>query len=126
MAMPRVILDTYMADQRLPISLAFMVIACAQLDLRRLGLRHPFVGYGAVAVLFLLLTVRVLEVQTVWAALSPGAASFRESVALIDRGAKVLVAYPGPHGGDNRRHLRPVHPPRLAIIEPSALGTTVF
>src|SRR5260370_37991702 len=60
MAMPRVIFDTYMADQRLPISLAFMVIACAQLDLRRLGLRHPFVGYGAVAVLFLVLSPRAL------------------------------------------------------------------
>ncbi len=126
MAMPRVIFDTYMADQRLPISLAFMVIACAQLDLRRLGLRHPFVGYSAVAVLFLLLTVRVLEVQTVWAALSPGAASFRESVALIDRGAKVLVAYADPDGGDNVRNLGLVHAACLAIIERSALVTTVF
>jgi hypothetical protein len=126
MAMPRVIFDTYMADQRLPISLAFMVIACAQLDLRRIGLRRPFVGCGAVAVLFLLLAVRVLEVLTVWAALSPGAASFRESVALIDRGAKVLVAYADPDGGDNVRNLGLVHAACLAIIERSALVTTVF
>jgi hypothetical protein len=126
MAMPRVIFDTYMADQRLPISLAFMVIACAQLDLRRLGLRHPFVRQGVVAVLFLLLAVRVLEVQTVWASLSPGAASFRESVALIDRGAKVMVAYADPDGGDNVRNLGLVHAACLAIIERSALVTTVF
>jgi len=126
MAMPRVIFDTYMADQRLPISLAFMVIACAQLDLRRLGLRHAFVRQGAVAVLFLLLAVRVLEVQTVWASLSPGAASFRESVALIDRGAKVMVAYADPDGGDNVRNLGLVHAACLAIIERSALVTTVF
>jgi hypothetical protein len=125
-AMPRVIFDTYMADQRLPISLAFMVIACAQLDLRRLGLRHAFVRQGAVAVLFLLLAVRVLEVQTVWASLSPGAASFRESVALIDRGAKVMVAYADPDGGDNVRNLGLVHAACLAIIERSALVTTVF
>jgi hypothetical protein len=125
-AMPRVIFDTYMADQRLPISLAFMVIACAQLDLRRLGLRHPFVRQGVVAVLFLLLAVRVLEVQTVWASLSPGAASFRESVALIDRGAKVMVAYADPDGGDNVRNLGLVHAACLAIIERSALVTTVF
>ena len=32
--MPRVMFDTYMADQRLPIALAFMIIACAHLDLR--------------------------------------------------------------------------------------------
>jgi hypothetical protein len=126
MAMPRVIFDTYMADQRLPISLAFMVIACAQLDLRRLGLRHPFVRQGVVAVLFLLLAIRVLEVQTVWASLSPGAASFRESVALIDRGAKVMVAYADPDGGDNVRNLGLVHAACLAIIERSALVTTVF
>ena len=126
MAMPRVIFDTYMADQRLPIPLAFMVIACAQLDLRRLGLRHAFVRQGVVAVLFLLLAVRVLEVQTVWTALSPGANSFRESVALIDRGAKVMVAYADPDGGDNVRNLGLVHAACLAIIERSALVTTVF
>ena len=34
LAMPRVLFDTFMADQRLPISLAFMVIACAHLNLR--------------------------------------------------------------------------------------------
>ncbi len=33
MAMPRVVFETYMADQRLPISLAFMIIACAQINL---------------------------------------------------------------------------------------------
>jgi hypothetical protein len=126
MAMPRIIFDTYMADQRLPISLAFMVIACAQLDLRNIGLRHALVRQGVVAVLFLLLAVRVFEVQTVWAALSPGAASFRQSVALIDRGAKVLVAYADPDGGDNLLNLGLVHAACLAVIERSALVTTVF
>jgi hypothetical protein len=130
-ALPRVAFDTYMADQRLPISLAFMVIACAQLDLRRLdlgrlGLRHVLVRQGAVAVLFLPLAVRVLEVQTVWAALSPGASSFRESVDLIDRGAKVMVAYADPDGGDDVRNLGLVHAACLAVIERSALVTTVF
>jgi hypothetical protein len=126
LAMPRIIFDTYMADQRLPISVAFMMIACAQLDLRRLGLRQAFVRHGVLAVLFLLLAARVLEVQTVWAALSPGAASFRDSVALIDRGAKVMVAYADPDGGDNVRNLGLVHAACLAVIERSALVTTVF
>jgi hypothetical protein len=126
LAMPRVIFDTYMADQRLPISVAFMVVACAQLDLRRLGQRHALVRRCAVAVLFLLLAVRVLEVQTVWAALSPGADSFRESVEMIDRGAKVMVAYADPDGGDNVRNLGLVHAACLAVIERSALVTTVF
>jgi len=125
-AMPRVIFDTYMADQRLPISLAFMVIACAQIDLRRLGLRYAFARHGVVAVLALLLAGRVLEVQTVWTALSPGAASFRESVELIDRGAKVMVAYADADGGDDVRNLGLVHAACLAVIERSALVTTVF
>jgi len=125
-ALPRVAFGTYMADQRLPIPLAFMVIACAQIDLGRLGLRLPFVRQGAVAVLLLLLAVRVLEVQTVWTALSRDTASFRESIELIDRGAKVMVAYADPDGGDNVRNLGLVHAACLAVIERSALVTTVF
>jgi hypothetical protein len=126
LALPRVIFDTYMADQRLPIALAFMVIACAQLDFGRLGGRHVLPRYGAVALLFLLLAVRVAEVQTSWAALSPGIASFRESIELIDRGAKVMVAYADPDGGDDVRDLGLVHAACLAVIERSALVTTVF
>ena len=125
-AMPRIIFDTYMADQRLPISLAFIVVACAQLDLRQLGLRYAFVRPGLVAVLALLLAGRVLEVQTMWTALSPGTASFRESVELIDRGAKVMVAYADPDGGDDVRNLGLVHAACIAVIERSALVTTVF
>jgi hypothetical protein len=125
-AMPRVIFDTYMADQRLPISLAFLTIACTQLDVGRIGSRPALARYGAVAILFVLLGVRVSEVETVWAALSPGMAQFRESVELIDRGAKVMVAYADPDGGDDVRDLGLVHAACLAVIERSALVTTVF
>src|SRR5262249_34927487 len=45
-AMPRVIFETYMADQRLPISLAFTIIACAHLNLR-----HDYVRRGFATVL---------------------------------------------------------------------------
>src|SRR5262249_16358700 len=48
MAMPRVIFETYMADQRLPISLAFMIIACAHLNL---GSSHVRRGFATVLVL---------------------------------------------------------------------------
>jgi hypothetical protein len=126
LAMPRIIFDTYMADQRLPISLAFMVIACVQLDFDRLGLHRAFARYGAVAVLFLLLALRVSEVQSEWAALSPGIAQFRESIELINRGAKVMVAYADPDGGDDVHDLGLVHAACLAVIERSALVTTVF
>jgi hypothetical protein len=125
LALPRIVFDTYMADQRLPVALAFMAIACAQLDFDRLGLRSVFARYGVVAALFLLLAVRVSEVQTIWTALSPGIAQFRESIELIDRGSKVMVAYADP-GGDDVRDLGLVHAACLAVIERSALVTTVF
>src|SRR5262247_3702974 len=121
LALPRVLFDTYMADQRLPIALAFMVIACAHLDLR-----DEFVRRGFATVLVLLLAVRAFEVQGVWRELSRGTASFRESVRQIERGSKVLVAYADPDNGDNARELWLTHAACLAIIERSALVTTAF
>jgi hypothetical protein len=126
LAMPRIIFDTYMADQRLPIALAFMVIACADLDFNRPGLRSAAVRYGLVAALFLLLAVRVAEIETQWTELAPDMTQFQDSVELIDRGAKVMVAYADPDGGDDVRDLGLVHAACLAVIERSALVTTIF
>jgi hypothetical protein len=119
--MPRVMFDTYMADQRLPIALAFMIIACAHLDLR-----VDFVRRGFATVLVLMLAVRAFEVQSVWHEVSRGTASFRDSVRHIDRGSKILVAYADPDNGDNARELWLMHAACLAIIERSALVTTAF
>jgi hypothetical protein len=121
LALPRVLFDTYMADQRLPIALAFMIIACAHLDLR-----DEFVRRGFATVLVLLLAVRAFEVQGVWRELSRGTASFRDSVRQIERGSKILVAYADPDNGDNVRELWLMHAACLAIIEGSALVTTAF
>jgi hypothetical protein len=119
--MPRIIFDTYMADQRLPISLAFMVIACAHLNLR-----HEYVRTGFATVLVLLLAIRVFEVQTAWTDLSRTTTSFRDSVRHVDRGSKVLVAYADADAGDDVKDLGLVHAACLAIIERSALVTTAF
>ncbi|HWF96789.1 MAG TPA: hypothetical protein VG291_17685, partial [Xanthobacteraceae bacterium] len=121
MALPRVIFETYMADQRLPISLAFMLIACTDLDLR-----DKIVRRGFAAVLVIMLVIRVGEVESMWSSLSGGIDSFRQSVQLIDRGAKVLVAYADPDGGDDVHDLGLVHADCFAIIERSALVTTAF
>jgi len=121
MAMPRVIFETYMADQRLPISLAFMIIACAHLNLGSSQVRRGFA-----TVLVLLLAIRVFEVQNMWSEASKTSVSFRDSVRLIDRGSKVLVAYADPDAGDDTKDLVLVHAACLAIIERSALVTTAF
>src|SRR5262249_1898634 len=112
MLLPRVLFETYMADTRLPISLAFMLIACLRLDFQDQVVRRGFA-----VVLVAILALRVAEVENMWATLSSQTASFRESVQLIDRGAKVLVAYADPDGGDVSSDLGLVHADCLAIIE---------
>ena len=70
--------------------------------------------------------MRVAEVEGMWRELSSGTESFRQSVQLVDHGAKVLVAYADPDGGDDVRDLGLVHADCIAIIERSALVTTAF
>ena len=121
LAMPRVIFATYMADQRLPVAIAFMVVATIQVELR-----HRLVRRGFGVVLLLLLAVRVGEVQLVWDQLSQWTVAFRESVEKIRPGSQVLVAYADPQGGADARDLGLVHAACLAMIEKSALVTTAF
>ncbi len=121
MALPRIMFDTYMVDQRLPISLVFVLVACVDVDFR-----HRVVRRGFAVGLVLLLAMRVAEVERTWAELSSSSESFLQSVQLLDRGAKVLVAYADPAGGDDVRDYGLVHADCLAIIERSALVTTEF
>lgn len=121
LAMPRVAFETYMADQRLPIAFVFMLIACADLDLR-----HRLVRHGFLALLVTTLLVRVIEVDVSWAGLSTSTSEFRASVKRLKPGARVLVAYAKGDGGDDVAEYGLVHAACLAIIERSALVTTVF
>ena len=120
-AMPQMLFATYMADQRLPIALAFMVIACVHLQMR-----HRMVRRGFVALLLVLLALRVIEVDVAWASLSGNTMEFRDSVKRIKRGASVLVVYGNRGGGDDVSDLGLVHAACLAMIERSALVTTAF
>jgi hypothetical protein len=121
MVLPRLLFDTYMADQRLPISLAFILLACIDLDLRQRTVRRGFV-----VALLALVAIRVAEVEAKWQQLTPGIQSFRQSVQLIDRGAKVMVAYADPEGGNALGDFGLVHADCIALIERSALVTTEF
>jgi hypothetical protein len=120
-AMPRIIFDTYMADQRLPISIVFMVIACGQLDVR-----HRYVRPAFAAILVALLALRVSEVQAEWNEASRTSNAFRQSVNQIERGSRVLVAYAVADAGDGPRDHGLVHAACLAIIERSSMVTTAF
>lgn len=121
LAMPRVMFATYMADQRLPVALAFMLIACVHLEMR-----HRLVRRAFPVLLLFLLVVRVIEVDVAWADLSRTTLEFRDSVKRIKKGSAVLVAYADKTAGDEVSDLGLVHAACLAMIERSALVTTAF
>ncbi|MGP0057862.1 MAG: hypothetical protein ACLPID_01035 [Beijerinckiaceae bacterium] len=120
-ALPRVLFSTYLADQRLPVALAFMLIACFQIELRQRMVRRSFI-----MLLMIFLVIRVIEVDVVWAQLSPQTLAMRASVKKITAGSTVLIAYADPTGGEDVRDLGLVHAACLAIIERAALVTTAF
>jgi hypothetical protein len=121
LAMPRALFAAHLADQRLPIALAFMLAACLRVDLPGPRARAAFA-----LLLIILMGIRVAEVQTVWNRLAHGPVAAYESVKLIDRGSRVLVVH-----GDRAQtglisDLGLLHIASLATIERSALVTTNF
>ena len=120
-ALPRIMFDTYMTDQRVPIGIAFMLFACGDLELRRRLVRRVFL----VAVL-LLVAGRLIEIDLNWSQLSDSTVQFRSSVRRIAPGSKVFVAYADRALGEDVRDLGLVHAACIAMIERSALVTTAF
>jgi hypothetical protein len=121
LALPRVMFDTYMTDQRVPIGVAFMLFACGDLELRRRLVRRGFL-----IVLVVLIAGRLIEIDYNWSQLSDSTSQFRSSVKRIKPGSKVFVAYVDRSLGDDVRDLGLVHAACIATIERSALVTTVF
>ena len=121
LAMPRALFGAYLADQRLPIAVAFMIIACFDIELRHRAARR-----GLVALLALLLAARIAEVQLVWNALDRGTNEFLQSVNSIKRGARVLVVFGDRSTSKQISDFNLVHAPSLATIERSALVSTAF
>jgi hypothetical protein len=120
-AMPRSIFGAHLADQRLPIAVLFMFVAC--IDVR---LRSGFARGAVVGVLVALVAARVLEVQVVWDQLEYRTQDFLNSVRMMERGPRILVVrdYDGDTGAISDSDL--VHAASLATIERSALVTTAF
>jgi hypothetical protein len=121
LALPRILFNTYMADQRVALPLALMLIACVSLDLR-----HRLVRRGFIVMLLVLLAARMIEVDVSWSELTNSANDVRNSVRRIRPGAKVFVAYGDRDAGNDVRDLGLVHAPCIAMIERGALVTTAF
>ena len=123
LAMPRVLFATHLADQRLPIALAFMLIASIDLDLRQRRIRH-----AAAALFVVLLALRLGEVQISWNVLARDMAAFRQSVMSIDRGSRVLVVHADRASFESGTVsvFGLLHAASLATIERSALVSGNF
>ena len=115
LALPRVMFDTYMADQRIPLGIAFMVFACGDLELRRRLVRRVFL-----VVLVILIGGRLIEIDLNWSQLSDSTSQFRSSVRRIAPGSKVFVAYADSSAGEDVRDLGLVHAACIATIERSS------
>jgi len=120
-ALPRIMFDTYMTDQRVPLGIAFMLLACGDLELRRRLVRRAFV-----AILIVMVSMRLMEIDYNWSQLSDSTSQFRSSVKRIAPGSKVFVAYADRTFGEDVRDLGLVHAACIALIERSALVTTAF
>ncbi|HEY7999639.1 MAG TPA: hypothetical protein VIE87_12520 [Pseudolabrys sp.] len=121
LTLPRIMFDTYMTDQRVPIGVIFMLFACGDLELRRRLVRRAFM-----VVLIVLISARLIEIDLNWSQLSDTTSEFRSSVRRIAPGSKVFVAYADRSLGEDVRDLGLVHAACIATIERSALVTTVF
>jgi hypothetical protein len=121
LALPRIMFDTYMTDQRVPLGVAFMLFACGDLELRRRLVRRAFM-----VVLIVLIAARLIEIDLNWSQLSDTTSEFRSSVRRIAPGSKVFVAYADRSLGEDVRDLGLVHAACIATIERNALVTTVF
>ena len=119
--LPRLMFDTYMTDQRVPLGVAFMLFACGDLELRRRLVRRAFM-----IVLIVLISARLIEIDLNWSQLSDSTSEFRSSVRRIAPGSKVFVAYADRALGEDVRDLGLVHAACIATIERSALVTTLF
>jgi hypothetical protein len=121
LALPRVLFDSYMADQRVAVPLVYMLIACVNLDMR-----FRLVRRGFIVLLLLLLAARMIEVDVSWSDLTSTQNELKNSARRIRQGSTVFVAYADRAAGGDVRDLGLVHAPCVAMIDRSALVTTAF
>jgi hypothetical protein len=122
-AMPRAVFSTHLADQRLPVAMAFMLIAALDIDLAQRRIRQALA-----AALVAVLALRLIEVQVVWDRLAPQSQDFLRTVRSLERGAQILVVHAerDAYAPTTISDFHLLHAASLATIERSALVSTTF
>jgi len=122
LAMPNILFDTYVADERLPAAFVLVALAFVSVDIAGASVRR-----GAVLLLILLLAARVAEVNLNWIELSREAAGVRASTrSIAQRGARVLVATSDQISENEAFDFALAHAACFAIIERSAFVANAF
>ena len=122
LAMPNIMFDTYVADERLPVAIVLVAIAFTSLEAR-----GRLARCGAALGLLILLAMRVVEVGVNWRELSRQTAEVRTSTRFIEqRGARVLVGQSDQTSENEAFDFALAHAGCLAIIERSAFVANAF
>jgi hypothetical protein len=119
--MPRQLFGSWLADQRLPIAVMFLVIGFARLDV-------PVAAWRSFkfSIVIALIAVRVVDVSANWIVMSQSYADVQKAVQALPEGARILVVNsdrPGNWPGLNEALF---HSASLATIERKALVSRNF
>lgn len=120
LAMPRVLFGSWLADQRLPVALFFLLVGF----LRPAG--PPRLRPAFFALVIGLTAFRLADVHLHWQELSEVTADMRQSAQLIQPGSAVLVAHADQPSGSASLNEALNHVPCVAVIESDALVSTLF
>jgi hypothetical protein len=121
LALPRVMFDTYMADQRVPLGVVLMLFGCVDVAFLNRSMRTGFVS-----LLIIMISMRLIEIDVNWSSLSESTSQLRSSVRRIESGSKVFVAYANASAGEDVNDLGLVHAACVAVIDRASLVTTLF
>ena len=121
MAMPRQFFSSWVADQRLPIAMVFLLIGFVDFrDSHRWGRYFLYVFVLGIA------CARFASVFLVWQQLDHTYTDFRLSVGMIEPGSTVLVANADEPAGSEAFNAPLSHAACLAMLERSSLVSTAF
>lgn len=123
LAMPRMLFGSWIADQRLPVAVAFLAVGFA-----RMSPRSPRSSMVLAMAVLSAGLIRFGDVTHHWRALGAEMEGFRQSVAMLPKGARILVARaddPTP-AEDSHEAAAISHAPCVAVIDRDAVVSTLF